>query len=383
NARAYAVGHHIVFAEGHYAPHTPEGRRLLAHELAHVLQQRGAGPWLVQRAETDTASPPPTPLADSLADVNQRINEALDNARKAGTTADIVIAGLVKELADNGTIGRSKIEDWAATLPASKVYLPAPKDTKYAGVGFRLWSTGFPILNPTMNVKGILIGSDKLGHFLQQGHDYYQLARNNKVLKAGEADAERMGRSTEEGGFGLRTTGVYSNADLVANKSGMKFYQDLAAAPGMTFDLANYITPEWNEEKNPSYYESSVGKTVWANLLGGTPWKGEFKDAPGGCLINPAPFEVKLTVASGVSVTGTFEYGGGPAKVTGKVLNGVITHQNAATVSAVAGVKVEFDWEGGGFKGKGVWQSKGERTLEGTFGLNGASSGVGPWNMSK
>jgi hypothetical protein len=39
SAEAYAVGSQIVFAEGRYAPGTQAGRRLLAHELAHVVQQ--------------------------------------------------------------------------------------------------------------------------------------------------------------------------------------------------------------------------------------------------------------------------------------------------------------------------------------------------------
>jgi len=42
NARAYTVGGNIVFAAGQYSPASPDGRRLLAHELAHVLQQREA-----------------------------------------------------------------------------------------------------------------------------------------------------------------------------------------------------------------------------------------------------------------------------------------------------------------------------------------------------
>jgi hypothetical protein len=42
-ARAYAVGQNLVFAEGQYAPHTEGGVRLLAHELAHVVQQRRPG----------------------------------------------------------------------------------------------------------------------------------------------------------------------------------------------------------------------------------------------------------------------------------------------------------------------------------------------------
>lgn len=42
-ARAYASGSQLVFGAGAYAPETPSGRGLLAHELTHVLQQRRAG----------------------------------------------------------------------------------------------------------------------------------------------------------------------------------------------------------------------------------------------------------------------------------------------------------------------------------------------------
>ena len=41
DARAYAIGRNIVFGAGHYAPATDRGRRLLAHELTHVVQNRG------------------------------------------------------------------------------------------------------------------------------------------------------------------------------------------------------------------------------------------------------------------------------------------------------------------------------------------------------
>lgn len=39
NASAYTVGQNIVFAEGQYAPSSTEGQHLLAHELAHTVQQ--------------------------------------------------------------------------------------------------------------------------------------------------------------------------------------------------------------------------------------------------------------------------------------------------------------------------------------------------------
>ena len=43
-ARAYTLGSHVVFGAGQYAPSTGAGLRTLTHELAHVIQQRAAGP---------------------------------------------------------------------------------------------------------------------------------------------------------------------------------------------------------------------------------------------------------------------------------------------------------------------------------------------------
>jgi hypothetical protein len=44
NARAYTAGSHIVFGAGQFSPDTMTGHRLLAHELAHVIQQHGKDP---------------------------------------------------------------------------------------------------------------------------------------------------------------------------------------------------------------------------------------------------------------------------------------------------------------------------------------------------
>ncbi|WP_018185020.1 DUF4157 domain-containing protein [Kaistia granuli] len=55
-ARAYTYGNDIAFAPGAYAPGTASGRRLIAHELAHVLQQR-SGALRIQRDGPQTAKP--------------------------------------------------------------------------------------------------------------------------------------------------------------------------------------------------------------------------------------------------------------------------------------------------------------------------------------
>ncbi|MGB8329957.1 MAG: DUF4157 domain-containing protein, partial [Polyangiales bacterium] len=65
NAHAYTVGHDIVFGAGRFAPETHEGRRLLAHELAHVMQQSGAdGNRLGQNNESCGGSAISQPLAE-------------------------------------------------------------------------------------------------------------------------------------------------------------------------------------------------------------------------------------------------------------------------------------------------------------------------------
>jgi len=41
NAHAYTIGEDVVFGSGRFSPRAPDGRRLLAHELTHVVQQGG------------------------------------------------------------------------------------------------------------------------------------------------------------------------------------------------------------------------------------------------------------------------------------------------------------------------------------------------------
>ncbi len=51
-ALAYTVGNQIVFGAGQYAPQTAPGRRLIAHELAHTVQQGAASLLSLQRDVT-------------------------------------------------------------------------------------------------------------------------------------------------------------------------------------------------------------------------------------------------------------------------------------------------------------------------------------------
>jgi hypothetical protein len=59
NARAYTVGRDVVFGVGQYVPGTGAGKRLLAHELTHVVQQGGTASNAVKdRVTIDAAISP-------------------------------------------------------------------------------------------------------------------------------------------------------------------------------------------------------------------------------------------------------------------------------------------------------------------------------------
>lgn len=384
-AKAFTTGSDIFFGKGEYNTQSNKGKHLLAHEITHTLQQ-GKSNKAIQKAETDTATEGSQKIGDSKVEINAYVNSVLKAASKF-KTKDERLNYVYLKLAD-GT-GWSAIEDWiSANIPDDKKYLPNKSDTKYAGAekevsivdNGKLWGNAgrfFSILNPSLKINGILIGSDKIGHFFQQGHEYYQIAYKNNQ---GSQKAKEYGQSTEEGGFGLFTTGVYSNADLVANSSGMNFWQDYANNPNMTFDIAKYLSKQWNEEHNPNFYAPKIGKVVWSNLLNG---------ASRGFISYPSLESTPLTAATaetslvGKKFKSTFKYSVPDKKgVHSLTMTGNLEHiQNEALKKkgneAVEGVKISFTWtHSNGKSGTGVLINYKEVLLQGKLVLdqNGSKS---------
>ncbi len=69
NALAYTVGQNIVFGAGQFAPNTTTGKRILAHELTHVVQQshQGLTPSLQRQSSAGTESDALEVEADKIA----------------------------------------------------------------------------------------------------------------------------------------------------------------------------------------------------------------------------------------------------------------------------------------------------------------------------
>ncbi len=66
SARAYTVGNNVVFGTGQFSPNTSKGKRLIAHELTHVVQQNSAR-LSKNTLQRDLAIEPPSP--DAVPDV--------------------------------------------------------------------------------------------------------------------------------------------------------------------------------------------------------------------------------------------------------------------------------------------------------------------------
>ncbi|MBL7740232.1 MAG: DUF4157 domain-containing protein [Chitinophagaceae bacterium] len=71
NALAYTYENHIVFGAGHYKPESHMGKRLIAHELAHVIQQsKNANGGKTQRTPVSTEDDLHAPLLSQYNEVN-------------------------------------------------------------------------------------------------------------------------------------------------------------------------------------------------------------------------------------------------------------------------------------------------------------------------
>jgi hypothetical protein len=102
HARAYTVGQHVVFGRGQYAPHTADGRRLLAHELVHTVQQQG-GAAALRRAPPSGPPGPASPGLDNRLKVieetgpatQSRLDQILRNGGPTPQTTKVVGAAII------------------------------------------------------------------------------------------------------------------------------------------------------------------------------------------------------------------------------------------------------------------------------------------------
>ncbi|HYN19624.1 MAG TPA: DUF4157 domain-containing protein, partial [Thermoanaerobaculia bacterium] len=104
NAHAFTDGQSIVFGQGEYALGTAQGKKLLAHELTHVVQQDGSTGTAIMRKEKECPQPSaPEPDYKLLA---RQVNEGIEYIW--GTDEEKVYRGLRPLERDPGRICKLK-----------------------------------------------------------------------------------------------------------------------------------------------------------------------------------------------------------------------------------------------------------------------------------
>ncbi len=77
------------------------------------------------------------------------------------------------------------------------------------------------------------------------------------------------------GVLGEALTGIISYSDLAVNEAGLRFYFDLIADPeemAQNFDIADYVTPEWDEELLPSTFSPVIEERIEEAHGNGIKW---------------------------------------------------------------------------------------------------------------
>lgn len=131
----------------------------------------------------------------------------------------------------------------------------------------------------TILVDDVYIGPDKIDHFFDQGYTYYKISEHGR----NPAKAIEHGVDGEYSYFGLRASGVFSFADLKSNFDGYQFYTNLFDARDdldplfkvnehgcvqkmRKFSWRNWVSWQWDELYNPSYYKASILKKIRRNF---------------------------------------------------------------------------------------------------------------------
>jgi hypothetical protein len=233
--------------------------------------------------ETDQFNNRLQSIEDSTAILNKQVTLAIVESitQWHGPRDEMkIVNGIYKKIGGKHWV--DKLERYAMeSSEIERLNTPA-HDSIYSG--HPIWATrvaGLFGVGPTLKVNGVLVGTDKFGHFLSQGRKFYR-----RWLKMqNESQAAEQSAYTERALFGQMTTGSYSNADLVANYEGYLFYRSLfedSIIEGKTailawendhwkmqrpFDWADHVNDYWDEALNINHYDQLLYPHMKVRLL--------------------------------------------------------------------------------------------------------------------
>lgn len=142
DARAYTFGSRIVFGAGEYAPQTEPGMSLLAHELAHVVQQGGVQP--VMQAK---------PVISGLADEHETVADdaagrVMAWQKAPSKTSALAVRDSLRKTAVQHPVVQRAAKTWGGQFDTSKYQLT--NKTGLNGVDIELKFTPGKYVNATL-----------------------------------------------------------------------------------------------------------------------------------------------------------------------------------------------------------------------------------------
>lgn len=198
NAKAYTVGNDIVFGEGHYAPGTTEGDRLLAHELTHVVQQETYGPGDANRLSRRE-------------DASEQEADAISLQIIAGESARVQAmpsAAFAREEEDHST--RDYLINMAATAGG---FLPGPLGILAGAVGGEESIRQLPGANdPSADMKNVEGGLGFMNGIMGTAAS---MAGFDAAAAVGLGEGAGLGAGAVAGGAGLEGAAALGPAGLV------------------------------------------------------------------------------------------------------------------------------------------------------------------------
>jgi hypothetical protein len=234
--------------------------------------------------ETDQFYNRSQPIADSTEVLNRKVNETLEiiiAEWRRGHDEMAFVNAIYDKLGSWYWV--DKLERWAINSPEVERLETPRYDSIYSGMPF--WSTRATFLfgiGSTMKLNDQLIGSDKIGHFISQGRKFYR----RYLRYASEEEAGKHSIFTERVTFGRPMTGSFSNADLVANYEGYRFYRSLfedGVIAGKSaivrwendgwimqrrFDWSDHVNAYWDEALNVNQFDDLIYKRMRKRLVG-------------------------------------------------------------------------------------------------------------------
>ncbi len=133
NALAYTMGQDVVFGSGQYAPETESGKKLIAHELSHVVQQNRGSVKLQRQHVPDTGFryTPPETVKRSIFEIQRIVGTTADGVY--GENTRIAVEKYQTELKAVGFYSDVLDGKWGKNTEAAHVAFATAPNTKREG----------------------------------------------------------------------------------------------------------------------------------------------------------------------------------------------------------------------------------------------------------